>query len=96
MTRILLSAIFLLSLGAGAFAQTSFVVGKASASGGSVSFAAVSASSYASSSSSGGVTTSTSGFSFSGVSSGPSGGVSYVGGPPVSSNSCHGPCVLFH
>jgi hypothetical protein len=92
MTRILLSTVFLLGLGVTAFAQSSFVVGKASASGGSVSFAAVSASSYASSTSSGGVTTGTSGFSFKGVSSGPSGGVSYVGGPPLTSQSCHGFC----
>ncbi len=96
MTRVLLSTMFLLSLGAGAFAQSSFVVGKASASGGSSSFAAVSASSYASSSSSGGVTTSTSGFSFKGVSSGPSGGVSYTGAPPATSHSCTGFCILFH
>jgi hypothetical protein len=95
MTKLLIAGALVCLLGGTAFAQSSgaFLSGKATASGGSSSFAAVSGSTFSSSSSSGG---SSSVVTFKGVSSGPSGGVSYKASTPPYSGSCTGFCALFH
>jgi hypothetical protein len=92
MKRLLVSGMLLVLAGGSAFAQSSFIVGKATASGPSA-FAAVSASTFSSSSSSG---SGTSTVKFKGVSSGGAGGgVSYKTNIPPTSNSCTGFCALF-